>query len=198
MRILVIDDNPLHQQSARQTLKDHDVTIATSYESAFRILTPLDDNDYVSRGEKGECYDVVLTDLLMPASGMMLSEEAKEKYEGVEQPLGWALLLRAILNGARYGAVASNGCHHDHPAGYAMDTVGYAVYYGGPDWRLKPQFEINGAKVGFFNKVLLVPVEGTVCDTCHNAGVACDYCKDSGMQLGKDWGFVLNALVDCK
>lgn len=38
MRILVIDDNQLHQQSARQTLKGHDLTIVGTYDEAYELL----------------------------------------------------------------------------------------------------------------------------------------------------------------
>ncbi len=39
MNILVIDDSPLHRQSARQTLKDHNVTIVGTYDEAYELLT---------------------------------------------------------------------------------------------------------------------------------------------------------------
>lgn len=38
MRILVIDDNQLHQASARQTLVGHDVTIIGTYDEAHKLL----------------------------------------------------------------------------------------------------------------------------------------------------------------
>jgi CheY-like chemotaxis protein len=38
MKILVIDDNPIHQWSARQTLAIHDLTIAPTYDEAFQLL----------------------------------------------------------------------------------------------------------------------------------------------------------------
>lgn len=51
MRILVIDDNPLHQQSARQTLKGHDLTIVGTYDEAYELLQTdesADDPDHKS------------------------------------------------------------------------------------------------------------------------------------------------------
>lgn len=38
MRILVIDDNPLHHASARQTLGGHEVTIVGTYDEAHKLL----------------------------------------------------------------------------------------------------------------------------------------------------------------
>ncbi len=38
MRILVIDDNSLHQESARQTLGGHEVTIVGTYDEAHKLL----------------------------------------------------------------------------------------------------------------------------------------------------------------
>ena len=38
MRILVIDDSPVHQQSARQTLGGHDLTIVGSYDEGQKLV----------------------------------------------------------------------------------------------------------------------------------------------------------------
>ena len=56
LKILVIDDSPIHQQAARQTLGDHNVTVATSYEEGFQILMPLYEN-YIAKGAKGGVYE---------------------------------------------------------------------------------------------------------------------------------------------
>ena len=169
MKILVIDDNPVHQASARETLAGHDVTVAKSYEEGFKILVPLEAYKYVRRGEKGAYYDVVLSDLLMPPSGIMMAD--REKFAGQEQPLGWALVLRAVLNGARYVALVSETSHHDHPAAYALECIDA----NRDEWdrlpRKKPQFAINGSRVGFFHNVP----------------------KCAG---GKNWGRVLQALLE--
>lgn len=38
MRILVIDDSPIHQASARQTIIGPDLTIVGTYDEAHRLL----------------------------------------------------------------------------------------------------------------------------------------------------------------
>ena len=100
MKILVIDDNPRHQASARQTLTGHDVIIATTYDEAQARLYKY------SRNADFPClkFDAVLTDLLMPASKMTMGPEGL-KYVGQEVPAGFALSLLAVLNGAKYVAV---------------------------------------------------------------------------------------------
>lgn len=204
MRVLVIDDNSLHQQSARQTLKEHELLVATSYEEGFQLLTPFFDG-YVAKGEKGMVFDAVLSDLLMPAPGTMLSPDAKREHEDKEQPLGWALVLRAVLNGARFAAVVSQTNHHDHPAAFALDAIDNAD----DEWSdknvnglptKKPQFDINGAKVGFFHAPSCV-VQGVggckwECNQGKDSrGEVCGYCEGTGFTRGKDWGLVLKVLL---
>ncbi len=205
MRILVVDDSSVHQQSARQTLVGHDLTVATSYEEGFNILVPLDDR-YVVKGGKGTMFDVVLSDLLMPAPGTMLSPKAILEFKDKEQPLGWALVLRAVLNGTRYAAVVSQTDHHDHPAAFALDAIdnandswGDSKYQRGFPMK-KPQFDINGAKVGFFHAPTCL-VEGVYgcrweCNKGKNSsGEPCELCDGTGFTHGKDWGKVLAVLT---
>lgn len=45
MKILVFDDNELHCEAARLTLKDHDVTIVGTYDEAQKVLCPRPDFD---------------------------------------------------------------------------------------------------------------------------------------------------------
>ncbi|EKD64547.1 MAG: hypothetical protein ACD_50C00345G0003 [uncultured bacterium] len=56
MRILVVENDPKHQQSARETLADHDLTIATSIGEAWKM-------------ELG-AFDAVLTDLYLPTANI--------------------------------------------------------------------------------------------------------------------------------
>lgn len=213
MKILVIDDTLAHQASARQTLGNHDLTVATSYEEGFRLLTPVASlpPPYkccpdVRRGEKGNYYDAVLSDMLMPATDMMLSLKAKERFEGKEEALGWVLVMRAVLNGTRFAALVSDTNHHDHPAGYALDALdnadedAYAWGDGRPTTK-KPQFNINGASVGFFKSPPLRLVHGVrgcrwKCnDGKDGSGKTCGLCEGTGFAHGKDWGLVLKVLL---
>jgi CheY-like chemotaxis protein len=203
MDILVIDDSLINQDSARQTLGNlgHNLHVTTSYEQGFRALTPLFDG-YVQSGATGTKYDCVLSDLLMPASNMLMKER---RWESEEQSLGWALVLRAVLNGAQYAAVVSTVGHHDHPAAYALDAIDNAedTWYQDEQKYLPkktPQFVINGARVGFFHAPLVL-VQGHPgcywqCDNgVDSRGNTCECCEGTGLAHGKDWGKVLACLI---
>jgi CheY-like chemotaxis protein len=207
MKVLVIDDSPVHQESARQTLSGHDLTLATSYEEGFKALVPIvSHGNYVAKGEKGRAYDAVLCDLLMPAPGTMMTEEAKREFENKEQPLGWALILRAVLNGTPFAALVSQTSHHDHPAAFALDAIdnvddawGDTKYQRGLPMK-KPQFDINGAKVGFFHAPTCLVTGVYGCNwKCNQGkddrGAECELCEGTGFRHGKDWAKVLAVLI---
>ena len=205
MKILIVDDAKVHQVSAFQVLADHDLTVAKSYDEGLRLLMPLG-MPYIKKGVPGGQYDVVLSDLLMPACGMMMAEP--EKWIGNEQPLGWALVLRAVLNGAKYAALVSDGDHHDHPASFALEGVDNAEDTWNPasfdDEGLppkKPQFVINGATVGFFYRGpsrLVQDMYGCAwkCNRGKDGkGNPCRACNGTGFARGKDWARVVQCLV---
>ena len=60
MKILVIDDSPLHQASAQQTILGHELVIATTHDEAHTLLDGYGCFNLPP-------FDVVLSDLLMPA-----------------------------------------------------------------------------------------------------------------------------------
>lgn len=64
MRILVIEDNPIHQESARETLLGHETTIVGTVDDAWRLLS-----------ERPFPYEAVLTDMLLPVSMYNLAGE---------------------------------------------------------------------------------------------------------------------------
>src|SRR3989344_1047378 len=115
MRILVIDDSPVHQQPARQTLGGHDLTIVGSYDEGQKLVG------------KGHGFEAVLVDLLMPASRQKLGNAAQKRFMGQgfvcqEMPIGIFLALLAAKNGAKYVAVFTDSSHHDHPASACFDA----------------------------------------------------------------------------
>jgi len=109
MKILVIDDSPINQAAAKAQLATHDLTVVGSYDEAQALVA------------KQHEFEVVLCDLLMPASSRAMGGEG-EKYIGQEMPLGIFLALLAAKNGARHVAVFTDGCHHDHPAIACFDA----------------------------------------------------------------------------
>jgi CheY-like chemotaxis protein len=73
-RVLVVDDEPFVGTVLRRTLAEHDVTVVDSAAAAL------------SRVSAGERYDVVLSDLIMPAmSGMDLYRELAKQDPALAQ-----------------------------------------------------------------------------------------------------------------
>lgn len=174
MKILVIDDSPVHQQSARQTLEGHDITIVEGYDEALKSLGCY----FLGSQNRKQEFDVVLTDLMMPAGMGGFGGDGKQ-YIGQEMPMGFLLVLMAVLHsGAKYLAVVTDTNRHAHPASRALDLF---IGRDKKDERRlgRPRFTMNGATVGFYNTTnaaLQVPIAGSD-------------------QPGKHWGAVLANLI---
>jgi CheY-like chemotaxis protein len=200
MKILVIDDSPIHRQSARQTLVGHDLTIVGTYDEAYKLLKKeLADSDAVhaelgpyqpgpneeeylvnfgaeyNRISKKLCppapFDVVLSDLLMPA-GKQAQGPIGKPYIGQEMPVGFALSLMAAYQGAKYVAVVTATNHHDHPASAMLDPIARDERECDCSFKRPVRFNINGATVCFFQQQPMTLAEG------------------------KDWGQVLSYLLE--
>lgn len=152
-------------------------------------------------------WDVVLSDLLMPASREQMGSDGM-KYVGQEMPVGFALALLAAKNGAKYVAVVTATSHHAHPASATLDRLGD---------RGKPGFVINGAPALFTNTPPCHYVHGMLCQKCQGSkhsretcwkckGAKCDQCDHTGLgecyacnktgnQNAKHWGNVLAQLL---
>lgn len=74
-------------------------------------------------------FDVVLTDLLVPASSKAQGPEGM-RFVGEEMPLGTAIALRALSVGVKMVAVVTDMNHHNHPASAAFDGFGPAKKIG--------------------------------------------------------------------
>jgi len=181
MKILVIDDTQKHLDSAIQTLEGHDVTTCATYDEAAKL---------VNAGG----WDVVLSDLLMPAGKRSQGEGMK--YVGQEMPVGWSLALEAVQAGAKYVAVVTDMNHHSHPASAMLDSISGTI------------FDINGSKVLMTNRIESVGIkDGThqVCATCNGTGdfpgdakYGCGDCGGDGFkfqQSGKDWAEIFDRLL---
>lgn len=176
MKILVIDDSPLHQQSARQTLEGHDVTIVATYDEAVALFG-LHAMPWRLKEWPQQEFDVVLADLMMPAGMAGLGGDGTQ-YNGQEMPMGFPLVLMAVLkSNAKYLAVVTDTNRHDHPAARALTLlIGYDEEV---EHKLRPSFKINGAVVGFYNSTyqeFQVPIAGFD-------------------QPGKNWSAVLSNLL---
>jgi CheY-like chemotaxis protein len=189
MKILVVEDKQIHQQSARDTLVGHDVTIIDSFDEAMRLLV-------------AGSFEVVLTDMMMPMSRKTL---ARDLYDPeVQVPYGFVIALRAALCGAKFVAMLTDTNHHKSAISAALDHIGGASYHA-----FKPNFEINGAKAMFVHTPFVKDVIGKgscywcdgsgSCETSHGI-VKCTECtngqRDILDQVRKDWGRVLADLTD--
>jgi len=116
MKILVIDDNPLHREAAKAQLAEHDLTIVDNYDEARKLIL----NGGFRISESQHSFDVVLTDLLMP-----VTEKTHGNYEqgltGQEMPLGIFLALLAIGGGAKYVGLITDANHHKNPLAACLD-----------------------------------------------------------------------------
>lgn len=178
MKILVIDDSPVHAQAARDQLgKEHELTVVTSYDQGIKCLEQQYDQEaikkeFVAQGFAQNVYggwqrpdeltwdefeqkqeevhkthelpywDVVLVDLMMPASTETLNPQA---YTSAEMPYGFPLALLAALRGTKYVAVVTATNHHFHAMSASLDRLSSAYWTG----KQRPNFTINGAKAMF-------------------------------------------------
>lgn len=137
-------------------------------------------------------WDVVLSDLLMPA-GQNTQGGKGLQYVGVEMPIGWALAIDAALGGAKFVAVVTDMNHHSHPASAMLDRMDNGT------------FELSGAKALFTNHVEMVGIAGTehTCTECNGTGKTdggkyrCYKCTDgvAYSEKGKDWKKILDRLT---
>ena len=217
MKILVIDDTRTNLDAAKQTLAGHELTLAASYDEAYKLLEK-------PKGETQPPFDVVLCDLLMPAGAVEQGTEG-QKYIGQEMPVGFALAFMAVLQGAKYVAVVTNLNHHQHPAAALLDRLGSDGLDSHADEFVK--IRANGVPIGFVNYAPMIGVDGTSCTECGGTGKqterSCRICKGSGKGYrdqpcsncngsgretprcyscsggkvqGKNWGRVLQCLLE--
>lgn len=204
LRILVIDDNPIHLKAAQQTLGHHELTLCQSQDE-------LDDKEYLLPGHYKRDggheidrhdysffddlfpFDVVLCDLLMPAGKKAQGPKGKHLIDQ-EMPIGWAFALQAASRGAKYVAVVTDTNHHDHPGSALLDTLSWHI------------LTINRATALFTNLCPRVGIIGTevTCTRCAGATkldddqLQCHKCKGIGINYseeGKDWGKILERLM---
>lgn len=174
MKILVVDDKAIHQESARRTLADkgHDLTIATSFDEAMKLMDGCDDVKFEQMMEelnwggsreqreqvREQCalsfpYEVVLSDMLMPMSKENLAPGVYKP--GAEVPYGFVIALRAALRGAQYVAMATDLSHHHDAMSAALDFITFRrTSKYAPHRDVVPQFVINGAKCMFMSAPL--------------------------------------------
>ena len=217
LRVLVVDDNPVHLKAAEQTLADCELTTCSTHDEAHELLLPKYDEekrDLLYKKYMGESlssnefwervceesrfpyWDAVLCDLLMPAGERAQGDQGL-RFVGQEMAIGWGLALNAVENGAKYVAVVTDMDHHDHPASALLDNVSEHV------------FQMDNSRILFTNNVGMVGIKGTE-DSCQKCSgtkelsrhdgtkYPCYSCGGTGTDFaekGKDWGDVLTKLT---
>ena len=155
LKILVIDDKTEHRASAEELkVAGHEVTICGSYDKALDLL-----EEEIVIGDGGVTksqvhYDLVLTDLLLPAGRYRQGGEG-ERLVGQEMPLGMNLALLAAVRGVPTTIVVSDKDHHSHPASAALDYLG-GTFVPHEGERLERRIAdswltVNGCRVRFLN-----------------------------------------------
>ncbi len=226
MKILVFDDSEGHRQAAAILLKEHELTIVSTYDEAEKALTTSVDEDkvdeelkkrfgdfnpwgegvdsaqrYVYRAARGEAtraftnhpeFDVVLTDLLVPASAK--AQERKGVHlVGQEMPLGTIIALHALAAGVKLVAVVTNISHHDHPASAAFDAF-------------PGTFSMGEIRVLCTNRGGITLVDAQTFEEisheflCSDEGkrkypINLDTCEYKGTTYVKDWREILDTLL---
>ncbi len=120
MKILVIEDSQRHLLSAEKFAKDcgHEVTIVTTYDEAEKALCG---DDRFGRKEAKKNFDVVLSDLFLPASVSGLGNPSE--FRNTSQPYGLSLAFLALRTGVKAVGILTDGSHHGNPMTWALDSL---------------------------------------------------------------------------
>ncbi|MDP1619825.1 MAG: hypothetical protein Q8M12_02405, partial [bacterium] len=116
-----------HQKSALVLLDEYDLTIATGYDEAMRLLA-------------SEKFDVVLTDMEMP---MAVGGALATYILGKKIPYGLLIATEAARVGVKQVGVVTDLGHHDDPFSAAFDH--FSRY----------DYEINGAIVKYMHAPMI-------------------------------------------
>lgn len=120
MNILLIEDNPVHIEAAKQDLVDHNLTIYTSWKNllSFYYVPAVLTSDYIYKPEEHKKalleYDMILTDINFPG---MLDMDGSEPLA----PLGLIMVIRAAEAGVKYIAAISDKNHHADAIAKGLD-----------------------------------------------------------------------------
>lgn len=221
MNILIIDNTAAQLQAAKTQLEalGHTVTCVDSFDQF--VLMAMCGARGLRFHEPKLAFDVVLTDLFMPASINGLNPRTAEKYfseyrydhgtkeyvvranpDAPEVPYGIVIALLAAMAGAKLIGVLSigmteGGDHHDDPMTWAMDALEHAPLVSLPEeqWRYRfPKSEEEECKAGEGKKrfVRTFTVNGAA--TAFFTGYACPRIYSDEGKI-KDWAAALERLM---
>tara|TARA_Y100000310_G_C20688765_1_gene820841 strand:- start:2811 stop:3428 length:618 start_codon:yes stop_codon:yes gene_type:complete len=108
LEILVVEDTPIHQEAARELLKEYNVTIVGTFDDAVDSLHQ-------------KKYNIVLTDMFIP-QGRGEMQRDKESAS-TPQDLGTYIAMYSAQLGVPYVAICSDSDHHDNAQTYATNDL---------------------------------------------------------------------------
>lgn len=201
LSILVVEDKEMHRTSAKETLKDHNVTIVSSFDEAVKQIEPQIDTGRLyaemkrrleGEGVQGEKwherwevlhkelkpsyiirpqFDVVLADLMMPMSNRALMPDVYNPKEQV--PYGFVTALLAAKHGVKHVAVITDTNHHHGPMSAALDLFEEHTLEG----RTYHRFTTNGSTCMYMHAMFLNDMTDNPCEHCTDGG--CTLCNGS-------------------
>ncbi len=203
MKILVVEHSERNQRSASETLSDHEIFIAKSFDEAMdaleikvdysfrhKILTdagfpnkPYNDEDAFKRYRKAldEATEKATTRPSFDAvlTGMMLPMSPKKMDKDAFNPkelipYGFIIVMRAALVGIKYVAVVTTaGKQHRNAMSAALKHISSGV-------NAPANFIINGSKATFVHAPMICEIPSG---------------KPGPIDRRKDWGAVLEDLL---
>jgi CheY-like chemotaxis protein len=139
-------------------------------------------------------FNVVLTDLLVPASNQAMGGEGA-RLVGQEMPLGTTIALLSLTAGVKNVAVVTDMNHHHHPASAAFDC--FKTDNRAPDINLLCTNRVDMVYIDaetreLVDETFLVSEEG---QKKYPLPEGKRYGDRMGILYGKDWGQILQQLL---
>lgn len=197
MKILVIDDNTRHQASARQTLTDHDLTVAGSWDEAKKHLEPQFDEAAIAEKLRAQNLPATTKDVYaarLKGDAWTAWWDAYHAAKLAAQLPYWDAVLSDMMLPASRETMGGDGekfIGQEMPLGFplvlmaskhgakfvavATETNHHHHPFSAAIDSLGGLHEVNGAKASFVHAPT-TQVEGTVCDLCKGTKVRTEEC----------------------
>jgi CheY-like chemotaxis protein len=114
MKILIVEDNPIHLEVAKMQLKDHELVIFKSFtEFLKKTASIVIERKFNEPTIDISDFEVVLTDLYLPSSNDHLVE--------TEAATGFVVAMAAIRAGVKMVGIVTDANHHEDPISKGFD-----------------------------------------------------------------------------